>query len=104
MHPKTARLRPGDAPAFGLLASAVAGRPVVVVPTDSDLAYSDGTHLFLPDGVTAGTVMVQAALIAAGSLEPPGLRFLLGRRGTADRYVALEASRAIHALRGVLPT
>jgi hypothetical protein len=74
-----------------------------VVPTGSDLAYSDGTHLFLPVDATASTVMVQAALIAGGSLEPPGLRMLVGRRGTADRYVALEASRAVHALRDVLP-
>lgn len=93
----------GDEAAFGLLASAVAGRPIVVVPTGSDLAYSDGTHLFLPADATPSTVMVQAALIAGGSLEPPGLRMLVGRRGTADRYVALESARAVHALRNVLP-
>jgi hypothetical protein len=81
----------------------VAGRPILVVPTGSDLAYSDGTYLFLPDGATSDTVMVQAAMISGGSLEPPGLRALLGRRGTTDRYVALETSRAVHALRDVLP-
>jgi hypothetical protein len=74
-----------------------------VVPTGSDLAYSDGAQLFLPAGARPDTVMVQAALIAGGSLEPAGLRKLVGRRGTADRYVALETSRAVHELRDVLP-
>lgn len=94
---------PGDTAAFGLLASAVAGRPLLVAPTGSDLAYSDGTQLFLPDGATTSTVMVQAALVAGGSLEQPGLRTLVGRRGTVDRYVALEIARAVHGLRDVLP-
>lgn len=88
---------------FGLLASAIAGRPLLVAPTESDLAYSDGTHIFLPEGAGATTVMVQAALVAGGSLNQPGLRVLLGRRGTADRYVALETSRSVHQLRHLLP-
>lgn len=93
-----------DSRVFGLVASAVAGRPIIVAPTESDLAYSDGTQLFVPAGTSVHTVMAQAALLAAGSLDPPGVRLLVGRRGTAERYVALEVSRAVHSLRRTLPS
>ncbi|GAA5166356.1 hypothetical protein GCM10023321_57420 [Pseudonocardia eucalypti] len=93
-----------DAARWRLLAAAVAGRPVAVTPTDSALAYSDGRGIHVPADCSAHTVIVQAALIAAGSLAPTGVRLLAGRRGSADRFLALEARRAVTVLAGALPT
>lgn len=87
-----------------LIASAIAGRPTPLTSTDSVLAYSDGAGIFTPRDCPVHTIMVQAAMIAAGSFTPAGVRLLAGRRGSADRYLSLEARRAIHALAEVLPS
>src|SRR5581483_7635864 len=86
-----------------LLASVVAGRPVPLTATVGGAAFSDGTGIHLPPDCAGETVMVQAALIAAGSFTPLGVRLLAGRRGSADRYLALEARRAVERLSAVLP-
>jgi hypothetical protein len=86
-----------------LIAAAVAGRPVPLIPTRSPLAYSDGCGVHVPPDCPAHTIMVQSAMLVAGSLEPVGVRLLAGRRGTTDRYLALEARRAVQALDHALP-
>jgi nitric oxide reductase NorD protein len=93
---------------FGLLASAIAGRPVVVTVTDTDRAWSDGTAIYLPEPTSesdaAGSIAAQAALISAGTLHTRSVRSALrGRAGAADRFVSLEVSRATRVLAGVLP-
>jgi hypothetical protein len=87
-----------------LIASAIAGRPTPLTPTESALAYSDGVGIFVPSDCPVHTIMVQGAMIVAGSFTAPGLRLLAGRRGSADRYLSLEARRAVHALGEILPT
>jgi hypothetical protein len=46
---------------------------------------------------------VQAALLAAGSLDPDVVRRLTRRSALARRYLAVEGHRALAALEGVLP-
>jgi nitric oxide reductase NorD protein len=92
---------------FGLLASAIAGRTVVVTVTQTDRAWSDGTAIYLPettDADPAASVAAQAALISAGTLRARSVRSAIrGRAGAADRFLSLEVSRATRALDDVLP-
>lgn len=77
---------------YSLLASAVAGRRVAVVAGDAERAYCDGERIFADDD--RDTVVVQAALLAVGSLEPRVVAKLAGRRRLRHRYLTLEAARA----------
>jgi len=91
---------------FALLAGAVAGRKVAVVAGDHARAYCDGERIYtaaddeLP---IRDTLVVQAALLAAGSLEPRVVARLAGRRRLRNRYLVLEAARAGHMLQDVMP-
>ncbi len=82
-----------------LLARAVCGAAVEVRSTAGERAFVDGEAIALPHGdpeaVTA--VVVQAALIAIGSLTPDQIK-RLRRAGeaTVERYLVLEATRAAH--------
>jgi Mg-chelatase subunit ChlD len=49
------------------------------------------------------SVVVQASLLAVGSLEPWVMARLTGRRALRLRYLSLEAARATHTLRAALP-
>lgn len=82
-----------------LLARAVSGARVDVVHTTEDRAYVDGATIVLPaadpDPVTP--LVMQAALLAIGSLTPDRVRGLKrGGEATIDRYLLLEATRAAH--------
>ncbi len=102
-----------DCPArFSLLAGAVAGRKVGVVGGDERRAFSDGDLIYTA-GTAAGpaegaanraTLVVQAALLAAGSLETRAISRLVGRRALRHRYLTLEAIRAIDLLSAVIPS
>jgi len=98
---------PVVAPVHGALAGAIAGRRVEVVVGGHERAYADGQAIHLPPGVEGrralALVAVQAALIAAGSLDERVLRRLVGRRRAASRYLTLEALRAVAVLEDVLP-
>ncbi len=98
--------------ALGMLASALAGRPVAVAPvksgeppwTDGQTIYVDGSsgHARATLEVLRATA-VQASLIAAGSLDPDVVRSLVRRPRLARRYLAVEAHRALVANAEVLP-
>ncbi|HEX9684100.1 MAG TPA: VWA domain-containing protein [Acidimicrobiales bacterium] len=97
---------------WSLLASAVAGRAVDVVLTDRPRAYADGEAIHLPrrgfdDGIeeedVMTTVVVQAMLLGAGSLEPAVVGHLTARRSLARRYLTLEAERAIRVRASFVP-
>lgn len=95
-------------PGLGMLASALAGRPVAVAPLQSgDAPWTDGQTIYLdPSGSVRQqrqVVAVQASLIAAGSLDPDVVRPLVRHRRLASRYLAIEAHRALVSNRGLLP-
>ena len=89
-----------------LLASAVAGRAVEVSPIDGERSYTDGRTIFVAVRTASDVeraVVVQAALIGAGSLDPAVLKKLTGHRRVFPRYLTLEVARAADLLSGVLP-
>lgn len=101
----------GDAGRFsglGMLASALAGRPVAVAPADTGSApWTDGKTVFVDPSAPARTrlesVAVQASLIAAGSLDPDVIGALVRHRRLAERYLAVEGHRALLANHALLP-
>jgi hypothetical protein len=91
-----------------MLASAVAGRPVEVVGGEpGERAWSDGHTITLDpsDGSrrTTEAVVVQAALIAAGSLSRELMNPLLRRQRLRRRFLSIEGPRAVAQLRDLLP-
>ena len=92
---------------FGLIAGAVAGRSVLVVGSDHERGYCDGERIYAAAGdgaeVARDTLLVQAALLAAGSLDPRVVVRLAGRRRLRHRYLVLEAARAGAELGDLLP-
>lgn len=86
-----------------LVASAVARRPVGVATSTDERAWSDGETIFVSGDDQRDAVILQAALIAVGSFAPTVVVRMTGRRLVRSRYLTLEALRASHALRGVLP-
>jgi len=95
--------RAQDVAPWGLVATAVAGRDLRVVRTEAAATWTDGEIVYLGTGDGLDAVMVQASLLAVGSLDPSIVGALLGRRATRSRYVTLEARRAMHDLRHVVP-
>lgn len=91
-----------------LLIRAVAGRDVALGNSGGPLSYSDGEAIYLSEeadqaGALRGAV-VQAALVAAGSLDRAVMRRLLrARSSVARRYLVLEVSRACDEMRTILP-
>lgn len=92
-----------------LLARAVSGATITLATTRADRAYVDGASIAVPwdengdpaDAVSA--LVVQASLIAVGSLTPSqvdGLR--RARPATRERYLVLEAARAAR-VPGLIP-
>lgn len=100
---------PGDQlRGLGMLASALAGRPVAVDQLrPGDPPWTDGQTIYLDaaaaPGVRLETVAVQASLIAAGSLDPDVVRPLVRHARLARRYLAIEGHRALVANSGLLP-
>ncbi len=99
----------GDGPQrLALLASALAGRTVVVASgTPGEPAWTDGITVFI-DGEASSvrqleSVTVQASLLASGSLAPDLMRKLGRRSGLARRYLAVEGQRALAANDDLLP-
>jgi nitric oxide reductase NorD protein len=93
---------------LSLLASALAGRTLQVVPAEpGEPAWTDGRSLFVGTGDRAGDqveeIAVQASLLAAGSLEPDVVRGLIRRPVVARRYLAVEGHRALSANENLLP-
>jgi nitric oxide reductase NorD protein len=91
-----------------VLASAIAFRRLDVQSTQCGSTYTDGQTIFVDASADAGdlrdTVAVQAALLAGGSLEKDLIiRLSRQRRGTVERYLALELARVVDQLGQVLP-
>lgn len=93
---------------FGLLASAMSGRPVdVVAAAPGEPAWTDGDTMYIDPTATAldqkQALAVQSSLLAAGSLAPDTMR-RIGRRSTvAARYLAVEGHRALAEIEELLP-
>ncbi|HEX5066602.1 MAG TPA: VWA domain-containing protein [Myxococcota bacterium] len=93
---------------FRFLASFIAGRSLGVVEAAAgEGAYTDGRFVFVSAGSSATVqreeVLVQAALLGAGSLESRRVRALRGRPKLARRYLALEGRRVLADLAGRIP-
>lgn len=91
-----------------MLASALAGRPVDVVEGSPGVrAWSDGRTITLDPGEsslrTIEAIVVQAALIGAGSLTDQLMRPLLRHKRLRRRYLRIEGPRAVAELRDLLP-
>jgi len=85
-----------------LLASAIAGRTTPVIVLDGGVTYSDGDVIYAsPDSGLDG-VVIQAAMMAAGSLDI-GMAKLVGHRGSRSRYVTREAQRAAELVQNIAP-
>ncbi|VEG50462.1 nitric oxide reductase activation protein [Mycolicibacterium chitae] len=94
--------------ALGMLASALAGRPVGVSPLSAgEPSWTDGRTIFLdpsaPPGERTAAVAVHASLIAAGSLDPEVIQPLVRHSRVAKRYLAVEGHRALVANTTMLP-
>jgi nitric oxide reductase NorD protein len=83
-----------------LLATFVAGRPMGVAAAPAgQLAHTDGRLVLVSAGASAAEhrreVLVQSALLGAGSLDPAWVKGIRGRPATARRYLALEGCRVL---------
>ncbi len=93
---------------LGMLASALAGRPVAVAAAEMGAPpWTDGETVFFDPSVPARrqleSVAVQASLIAAGSLAPAVIGAMVRRPRLAKRYLAVEGHRALLANDALLP-
>lgn len=88
-----------------VLGSAVAGRRISVTVADRSRPTTDGKTITLAaDGDLRQQVLAAAALIAVGTLDLADASQVLRSRPLAQRYVAIEASRATHWARASLPS
>jgi len=102
----TARLRDAPLAKYTMLGCAVSGRPLRVTAGGTEPSYTDTDVVYVGDddlGHARDALLVQSALIRAGSLETPIIQRLLGRPATTRRYLAVEARRALRALCSMLP-
>jgi hypothetical protein len=102
-------VRADDLGRFKLIASAIAGRTLEVAAVkEGEPAWTDGATIFADVDVSRSDqlrcIAVQAALLAAGSLEPDVVRGLERRPALIRRYLAVEGHRALAAQEGLLPT
>ena len=96
----TGRPEPHD---FRFLAGFLAGRPVeVAVARADELAYTDGQVVFVSASADPDRqrreVLVQSALLGAGSLDGHYVKRLRARPLPARRYLALEGHRVLAEL------
>jgi Mg-chelatase subunit ChlD len=94
---------------FKLIASALAGRVVLVAPAKpGERPWTDGVTVFANVDASPRDqlrcVAVQAALLAAGSLDLEVVRGLSRRPALVRRYLAVEGHRALAAQEPLLPT
>lgn len=93
---------------FRLLATYIAGRSVGIAELPAGgTPYTNGQIVFVSGGGTDSEqrreVLVQSALLGAGSLDPALARSLRGRPSVARRYLALEGRRVLAELAERLP-
>ncbi|ORV41057.1 hypothetical protein AWC02_16625 [Mycolicibacter engbaekii] len=93
---------------FRFLAGYLAGRSVEVSQASAgEAAHTNGHAIFVSAGASAATqrreVLVQGALLGAGSLEPRLVKALRARPSVTRRYLALEGDRALSEVAARLP-
>jgi len=94
--------------ALGMLASALAGRPVAVAAVEpGEPSWTDGQTVFVDPTARSRanleSVAVHASLIAADSLTPEIVGALLRHPRSTKRYLTIEGHRALAANGEVLP-
>ena len=96
---------PSSPDRFRLLATHVAGRSVdVALVGHGAAAFTDGLVIYTSAGdAQREQVLVQSALLGAGSLAPHMVKSLRGRPALARRYLALEGRRVLADLARTLP-
>lgn len=93
---------------FRFLATYIAGRSVEVTEASAGgPAYTDGRFIFVSSGASVEQqrreMVVQAALLGAGSLDPRLVKGLRARSTLARRYLALEGRRVLAELARQIP-
>ncbi|MEU9017756.1 VWA domain-containing protein [Actinomadura sp. NPDC048394] len=93
---------------FRFLASSIAGRAVDVAEARAgEAAHTNGRVIFVSADASAGRqrseVLVQSALLGAGSLDQRWIKALWARPSIARRYLALEGRRVLTDLAGRYP-
>ena len=97
-----------DVSRFELLASAIAGRRVTIERSDQKGGvWTDGATIFVLPDASIGTafrcIVVQAALLGAGSLDGEILERLVRSTKLCRRYLSVEGHRSLVALGPLLP-
>jgi nitric oxide reductase NorD protein len=93
---------------YAVLASAIASRPLDVQAIENDHTHTDGRTIHIASATddvdVRDAVVVQAALLAAGSFQKDQMTRLSRQRKTAaDRYLSFEMGRIGGQLDHVLP-
>lgn len=93
---------------LGMLASALAGRDLGVQVADVGVsAWTNGKVIYVDGAADVQTqlaqICVQSALLAAGSLQRDVVKQLVRRPELANRYLAVEAVRALTELKDLVP-
>ena len=93
---------------FRLLATFIAGRSVAIAEAPAgQVAHTDGQVIFVSAGRSGAEqrreIVLQSALLGAGSLDHQRVKALRARRSVARRYLALEGRRVLAGLAGRLP-
>ena len=106
--PLTTEPAEADVARFALLASAISRRPLRVAAGEpGEPAWTDGNVVFLDVHASARaqveSVVVQASLLAAGSLDREIVRGLSRNPTLARRYLAVEGQRALSTVEPLLP-
>ena len=104
-----ASLAPENPDRFRFLATYIAGRSVdVTVAPAGQPAHTNGQFIFVSVGGSVSEqrreMLVQAALLGAGSLDPRLVKGLRARATMARRYLALEGHRVLAELARRYPT
>jgi nitric oxide reductase NorD protein len=90
--------------ALGMLASALAGRPVAVAELPpGEPSWTDGQTIFVGGSAKLEAIAVHASMLAAGSLDPDVVRPLVRHPRLARRFLAIEGHRALIANSELLP-
>lgn len=93
---------------FTFIAGYLAGRLLEVSQASAgEAAHTNGHAIFVSAGASAAThrreIVVQGALLGAGSLEPRLVKALRARPSVARRYLALEGDRVLSDVATRLP-
>jgi nitric oxide reductase NorD protein len=93
---------------FRLLATFITGRSVDIAEAPAgDAAHTNGQVIFVSAGSSVAEqrreMLIQSALLGAGSLDQRLVKALRARPSVARRYLALEGHRVLAELAGQLP-